>query len=118
MVHSSAACIETQHRKVLDMLGQQEWPAFEHENALAAIRAAEPKMFGEGRPKRTAANDDEVEWAQIASRWETAGVARVGVDGNEHIVESVTDVAPKRISREIGIRCRQSNLHDATSCTN
>src|SRR6185295_1378218 len=110
MVHSCAACVETQHRKVLDMLGQQEWPAFEHENALAAIRAAEPEMFGEGRPKCTAANDDKVEWAQIAPRGETGGATRVGVDSNEHIVESVTNVAPKRISREIGIRCRQSNF--------
>src|SRR6185295_11226562 len=100
------------------MLGQQEWPAFEHENALASIRAAEPEMFGEGGSKCTAANDDEVEWAQIATRRETRGVARVGVDGNDHIVKSVTDVAPKRISGEIGIRCRQSNFHDATSCIN
>src|SRR5713101_927036 len=103
MIHSRATRVEAKDWQVLDVLGQQEWPAVEHEGALAPAGAAEPEMFGQGTAERPAADDDEIKRSEVAARGQTGGAAGIGVNRDEHIVEGIAHVSSKHIAREIGV---------------
>jgi hypothetical protein len=105
MIHPGAADIQAEDRQILNVLRQQEWPAFEYEDALASVSAPEPEMLGDGRTEGAAADDDEVERTEIAAWRQTAYATGVGVNGDEHVIERVADIAPERIAGEVCIWC-------------
>src|SRR5437773_1096853 len=101
MILARAASIKAEHREILHVLGQYEGSTFEHEDALFAIRAAEPKMFCKGCTERAAANDDEVERLQVARR-QTGSGAGIRVDGDERFVIGVAEITSKNVAGERG----------------
>src|SRR5262249_60203810 len=55
-------------RDVLAVLGGGERSSLQNENAFGAARAAEEEVLRDCAPERSAADDDEVEWAHVAAR--------------------------------------------------
>jgi len=82
MIAARPAGVETEYGQVLDVLGQDEGTAVEHEDAFAAVGAPEPEMLGECGTERAPADDDEIERPQIARR-EAGGGTRIRVDGDQ-----------------------------------
>src|SRR5262249_32652655 len=67
MIYSSACGVQAERRQILLVLGQQEWPSVKHQDAFAAPCGAEPKMFGDSRAERAAADNDEVEGTEVTA---------------------------------------------------
>jgi len=106
MIAARPAGVETEHGQVLDVLGQDEGTAVEHEDAFAAVGAAEPEMLGERGTERAPADDDEIERPQITRR-EARGGARIRVDGDQGLIEGVANVAPQDVPGERGVLGRE-----------
>src|SRR4029077_20487445 len=92
--------IEAECRQILYMLRQYEGPAVQHEDALAAVGAAEPEMLGDGAAERAAADDDEVKRPQIAACRQARSGACIRVDRDDHFVEGIADVATEDVTGE------------------
>ena len=92
MIFARRAGVEAEHRQILHVLRQHKGSSLEHENALGAVGAAEPEMFGEGCAERAAANNDEVERLQVAASWQTGSGTSVWINGDESFVVGVAYV--------------------------
>ncbi len=93
MILARAAGVEAEHRQILHVLRvTRRRSAVEHEDALGAVGAAEPEMFGESCTESAAANDDEVERSQVAASGQTGSSAGIRVDGDKRFVIGVAEI--------------------------
>src|SRR5262249_10902795 len=81
-------------RKVLNMLGKQERPCFQHQNPVGASLVNTEDVAGKDRTKAATTDNDEIERTRI-------GVKRC-VRAAQGLIEAVANISSKYIYSEIG----------------
>src|SRR4029077_6074164 len=103
MIFTRVTCAKTEHRRILHMLREHERSALQHEDALAAVGASEPKMFGKRCTERATADNHEIKRPQIAARRQTGSGASIRINGDERFIKRVAYVATEDVARERSI---------------
>jgi hypothetical protein len=93
--------IEADHRQVLDMLGEQERSALEHQDSMLMAAVGIEDVRSEGGAERATTDDDDVEGARV-TLGAAIRAAAVRISAPEGLVEPVANKTAEHIAGEVG----------------